>query len=672
MNRREFLRNGAVGIAMALVPSGPTLRADSGDWPVQAPTTGSVGTEPTHPLDPLTAAEIATAVSAVKASGRLAEGALFATVVLQEPPKEAVLAFGPGDPLQRQAFIVVFDRQSNRTSEAGVDLATAQLVSWQDRPNAQPHLLKDDMDLVERLVRADPQWQAAMQARGITDPDNVVFDTWGVGDLPTPAAPGTRLSRTIFFYRGGATNAYARPVEGVVAVVDLTRSQVIQIVDTGVVPLAAPDDLDAASLSPLRDRSAPVQTILPDGHGFDLQDNAVSWQNWRFRLGLHPREGLVLYTVGYQDHDRLRSILYRAALSEMVVPYADPDSTWAWRSAFDEGEYGMGRLTNSLTAGVEVPSHAAFVDAVFADDLGRAYGLPRAVALYERDGGVLWQHRNEELGRSEVRRARELVLHTQVTVGNYDYGFDWIFRQDGSLELEAQLTGILLAKGVGTGADTDGIATPIGQYVAAPNHQHFFNFRLDFDIDGTANSVVETNTRGLPAGSANPYGNAFAAEETILRHEREARRELDDAANRSWKVINPTETNSLGLHPGYMLVPGENAVPYIRPETATRQRAGFLDYHLWVTRYNPAELYAAGDYPNQAPAGDGLPAWTDQDEAIEGTDVVVWYTFGLTHIPRPEDWPVVPMERLGFRLTPFGFFTQNPTLDVPPPVPEAR
>ena len=93
----------------------------------------------------------------------------------------------------------------------------------------------------------------------------------------------------------------------------------------------------------------------------------------------------------------------------------------------------------------------------------------------------------------------------------------------------------------------------------------------------------------------------------------------------------------------------------------------FADYALWVTRYRPGELDAAGRYPNQASGGDGLPRFVAGDQSIVDTDVVVWHTFGITHIPRVEDWPVMPVHRAGFTLVPDAFFARNPALDVPLP-----
>ena len=152
-----------------------------------------------------------------------------------------------------------------------------------------------------------------------------------------------------------------------------------------------------------------------------------------------------------------------------------------------------------------------------------------AIAVYERDGGVLWKHYQFDDGPNGTnysRRARELVVSWIATVGNYDYGLNWVFKQDGRLELEAFLTGIMLAKGVtaetevehesnGNGARSWHL---VGRNVAAPHHQHFFNFRLDFDVDGAApNAVREMNVRAAPAGPDNPAMNAFVMEETPLR-----------------------------------------------------------------------------------------------------------------------------------------------------------
>jgi primary-amine oxidase len=261
-----------------------------------------------------------------------------------------------------------------------------------------------------------------------------------------------------------------------------------------------------------------------------------------------------------------------------------------------------------------------------------------------------------------------------ANLGNYEYGFNWIFHQDGTLEMEVDLTGIMAAKSVkavsGEHANHNGEAHGhrVADDVMAVHHQHFFNFRLDLDVDGAGgNSVVEMNTEALTPGPKNPYHNAFVMKETLLRSERMAKRQLNLASSRKWKIINPAVKNALGQTVGYMLLPGENSLPYAHPASSVRKRAGFMDAHLWVTQYGPAETNAAGYYVNQSRGGDGLPKWAGANRSIENKDIVVWYTMGVTHIPRPEEWPVMPVHRAGFKLTPNGFFARNPALTVPRP-----
>jgi len=123
----------------------------------------------------------------------------------------------------------------------------------------------------------------------------------------------------------------------------------------------------------------------------------------------------------------------------------------------------------------------------------------------------------------------------------------------------------------------------------------------------------------------------------------------------------------MGEPVGYKLMPGENVRPFAGPDASVTRRAGFMTRHLWVTRYDPRERYAAGEYPNQHPGGAGLPSYVQDDAPLENTDVVVWYTFGAHHVVRPEDWPVMPVVPIGFTLKPSGFFDRNPGLDVPRP-----
>jgi primary-amine oxidase len=652
-----------------------------------------------HPLSPLTEAEIQRAVEIVRAERKIAGELFFPLLALHEPTKPELRSQAAGEKIPRRASLVILDRPQRKTYEAVVDLTAGNIAKWHERADVQPTVLLGEYEKVTNIVRADPQWQAAMKKRGIEKFDEVNLDAWAPGYLQLEGVPNARLMRVLSFYRGQGTNAYGRPVEGVVVVVNLDTGKVVQLVDTGVVPVSNDPGTDFFAPNNIAPRAAPKPLVItqPEGPSFEVSSNEVRWQKWRFRYDLHPRQGLVLHTIGYEDKDaegklRVRPILHRASIAEMVVPYGDAAPTWNWRSAFDQGEYGLGRTCNSLEPGQDVPANARLIDTVFADDLGQPYVKPNSVALYEQDGGLLWKHYDETSGKAIIRRARQLVIGTVVTVGNYDYGVNWVFHQDGTLEAKVELTGILLVKGVTpqTCATCAAVIAPrreatntaskanqpleptgdqrygtlVGKSVVASNHQHIFSFRLDFDVDGGTNSVVETSVKPAPPGIDNPASNAFLHYERPLRTEKEARRDLNLQEHRRWKVFNPSVPNALGHFPGYQLEPGANCVPKLGPDSIVRKRAGYIDHHVWITRQQDDELHAAGDYPRQRAQGEGLPQWSG-DESIENQDLVMWYTMTVTHVPRAEEWPVMSAARAGFQLVPAGFFTQNPALDVP-------
>jgi primary-amine oxidase len=132
-------------------------------------------------------------------------------------------------------------------------------------------------------------------------------------------------------------------------------------------------------------------------------------------------------------------------------------------------------------------------------------------------------------------------------------------------------------------------------------------------------------------------------------------------------VASTQGRNGLGQPTAYKLQPGDNVLPLQQEDSQAYRRAGFAFKHLWVTAYDPGQRYAAGDYPNQSPGGDGLPHYARADRPLVDADVVLWYTFGSHHVVRPEDWPVMPVSYAGFHLKPVGFFDGNPALDLPRP-----
>ncbi|CAN5664507.1 primary-amine oxidase [soil metagenome] len=608
-----------------------------------------------HPLDPLSAQEIELTTSILKNTHETTSSSLFASIALLEPAKSTVLNFKPGEHFKRQAFAVIYEPSSGKTFEACVNLSDKLVSSYKEAPGSAR--VPEDANVVRAIVRADSQWQEAMRKRGIKDLNDIYISVWAPGYLP-PLQDASRILKAIFYYQGNMGNAFLRPIEGVVADVDVRQKKLVHLTDTGIVPIASPKEIKAVQ------HLKPLSIQQSEGPSFTVNGNEVHWQNWTFRFAVLPREGPVLYTVSYNDNGKVRPVLYRASCSELCVPYADPSAAWSFRDSFDVGELHLGPNTEAQEEGKDAPNNAKFFDAIIADQLGAPVNHPRALALYERDGGILWKHYDKQTKHNQALRARDLVLSYITTLGNYDYGFNWIFREDGALELETTMTGIMLAKGVPDHESDNEHGHAVEKNVEAVHHQHFFCFRLDLDVDGAANnSFIETNTKSAELNAANPHGNAFCMEEKKLRREQEAKRTINLASTRRWKVINEHSKNSLGQQTGYMLIPGENSLPYASENSYVRRRAGFMDAHVWATPYKEDEMYAAGNYPFNATKQDGLPKWTKANRSIENQDIVLWYTLGITHQPRPEEWPIMPEHRSGFKLIPNSFFSQNPSLN---------
>ena len=633
----------------------------------ELPNTLNTSASAQHPLEPLNTEEVAAAVGIVRAEHNLGEKMRFPMVVLNEPAKQAVLNFKDGDAFEREAFVIVLDNADGATYEAIVSLTAKAVKSWKHIPDVQPSIMLDEFIECEAAVKASPEFQEAIKKRGITDADLVMVDPWSAGFYGIEDEKGRRLSRALCWVRSSPTdNGYARPIEGVIPIVDLNTMEVLRVEDYGVVPLPPnPGNYSTEFVRELRTDLKPLEIVQPEGPSFEVQGHFVRWQKWQFRIGFTPREGLVIYTVGYEDQGRVRPILYRASLSDMVVPYGDPRPQHYRKNAFDVGEYGVGTLANSLTLGCDCLGEIYYFDAVMTNSRGSVVTIKNAVCMHEEDYGILWKHVDWRTDHTEVRRSRRLVVSFISTVGNYEYGFFWYFYQDGTIQYEIKLTGI-----VNTAAAAPGETPKYGSLIApqlnAPIHQHFFNVRLDMSIDGENNSVYEVNTEAEPLGSDNPYGNAFFAKSTLLATESEAQRIINPLSGRYWKIVNPSSLNSLGQPVAYKLAPGENILPFAHPDSSLIKRAGFMTKHLWVTPYQPDEQFGTGNYPNQHPGDEGLPAWTQANRSIENTDVVVWYTFAQHHVPRPEDWPVMPTSYIGFMLKPVGFFNASPAIDVPP------
>lgn len=620
-----------------------------------------------HPLEPLSAAEVQQAVDLLKGLGKITATTRFVSVALKEPSKELVHATSPKPGTSRDAHVVLFDNATNDCHQVILSLTHKSLLSWTSVPNVQPTMTIDEQVECEQAVLSSPEFKAALLRHcGTDDTGLVMVDIWSAGNYGSDEDNTLRLARPLCFLRTDPTdNGYARPIEGLRPVVDLNSMTVLRIEEHGIWPLPPEAGNYAADRVPnQRTDLRKIDITQPDGPSFTVDGYQVSWQKWKFVIGFNAREGLTLHHLRYDDDGEDRSILYRASLTEMVVPYGDPTPTQRRKNAFDVGEYGMGMCANSLELGCDCLGLIRYFDAHLCTSRGEPLMIKNAVCMHEEDFGILWKHTDRRLNVPEVRRSRRLVISSVSTVENYEYGFFWYLYQDGNIQLEVKLTGIL-SMGAFPANKKPKYGNLIAPQLYAPNHQHFFNVRLDFDLDGTNNTVQQVDVVPDPIDENNPFENAFVAQAVPMKSEKQARAHLNLETARTWKIVNSNRKNAVGESVGYKFMPGDNCFPMASKNAWWRKRAGFVDHHVWVTPYRDDECFAAGDYPNQSRGGDGLPSWTEQDRSIENADVVFWYTFGHTHIPRPEDYPVMPTAYIGFLLKPNGFFRCNPGNDVP-------
>ena len=603
-----------------------------------------------HALDPLSADEITRTVALLRAAGHLTPLSRFGTITVQPQSKNA--------PATRAARVIGHDWSRNQGFLAVVDLDRGRVSSWTVVSDEPPMRLLT-IRRAEEIAHADERWVKALRARGIdTARVSVLVSLPERAKLPREGSD--RVAHTFVWLRDGVPDGFV--VNGLTMRVNLTKGRLESFADNGA-RIAVTDSSAKRALASPRAALRPLEIRQPAGSSVTIRGNEVAWDRWTFRVGVDPRLGLEVHDVSFADAGRRRPVLYSGSISEIIAPYGDPQfNTWYPR---DEGDYGMGIYSMSSAVENDVPANSHFLSSTMHDHLGRPIVVPKAIAVYERDGGILWRHANMS------RRARQLVVSGHATIDNYDYQFNWIFGQDGAIESEVVLSGIMNVNNTPRQRDTAHVEghSQAGHLVApginAPNHQHFFSYRLDLDVDGAANTLYEVDTEAPARGAANPEGETFTMTERRLASEKNAIRDVSFSANRNWRVVNTHATNSLGQLTGYTLVPGAATPVFALPRSAPRRTGGFTEHQLWATPHAPAELYAGGEFQNLGRDWDGLSTFTNADRSLADADVVLWYTLGITHIPRPEDWPYMPAHRGSFRLVPTSFFARNPTLDVP-------
>ncbi len=627
-----------------------------------------------HPMDPLNGDEIIEAANILLRGRAAMPGAIFQSVELREPTKAEVLGLRPGSPPPPR-LATVFYRQDRKSYKTTVNLGAATFTPPALIPISDGQLGLTIQEVFDfSFAFEDADFLAALARRGIRTPAQrakVFVTPLTAGSFGLPFEDRRIVKAQMYSTEGTGINLYAKPIEGMQAIMDLDTRRVLRVLDSGVVPVpGAAHDFDEASVGArhgLRPALKPIRISQPAGVNFSFDGHFIEWQKWRFHARFDRRTGPVVSLVTY---DR-RPVLYQGTLSEIFVPYQDPDANWFYRTFMDAGEFGFGLLASPLALGLDVPENAVLLDAVVSaaipDPSVPVVPLPllRVVGVFERlTGSPAWRHFEQFAGGAYEGRAEvELVVRSISQVGNYDYLLDWVFTQNGAIRAEIGLTGINAVKAVadagGRHAHSGGgsSATPVAPQLVAPFHSHHFNFRLDVDVDGPHNTFVLGQLQQRPAPG--PRRSVWSLEERVLASENEAR--LNHGAVQ-WKVINPSRRNAWGQPTGYVVESHDLVDALLHP--ADTQRASFIEHNLWVTAHDADQRYAAGDTPNQHPGAPGLPQFVRDNASLVNRDLVLWLTLGHHHLTAAEDWPVLSRQKLSLTLKPSNFFDRNPALDL--------
>lgn len=642
---------------------------------------------PNHPLDQLSIEEVRATARIIRNHAAF-HAVKFNCITLREPRKDEYTAFKSGQVarLDRRAFAIVIDKTSGQVAEVIVNLTEGTVEETQSREDVAPTLTLEDLDVCERICRADERVIRVCREIGITDMTKVFLDAWAIG-FDDRWGMDRRLQQGLAYYRDSASdNQYAHPLDFSV-VLDTDKEEVLAVDVRLVNGERTPVPLEQHNYLPeyigngyVHDALKPIDITQPQGPSFRMEGNELHWAGYKMHIGFNYREGIVLSDVSMFDmyEQRQRDLFNRISVVEMVVPYGNPQSPHQKKHAFDVGEYGTGLMTNSLKLGCDCKGVIQYLDAVLSTADGLPAVIKNAICIHEEDNGLLYKHTDYRDGSVISARDRRLIVSQIITAANYEYAFYHIFTLDGTYKLEVKLTGMLNTYCLHSSETAAPYGTEVARGIDAHNHQHIFSLRVDPAIDGPRNSVIEQDAvaSDYPVGHPeNMYGNAFLSKPTLLKTAREGVRDYRHETSRAWAIVNPHSINPSSKKPVSYKIINNNCPPLLaKPGSMVHGRAAFARHALWVLPYRDYELFPAGDYVCQSAGQVGHPHnptivdWVerDADESIADADLVCYIQFGLTHFPRTEDFPVMPAEPVSVMLRASNFFVKNPALWVPP------
>ncbi|KKZ62943.1 primary-amine oxidase [[Emmonsia] crescens] len=648
-----------------------------------------------HPLEQLRATEIHCARDVIIQAN---PGVLiqFRSIFLEEPAKATLTSFlaaehggtlSSSTPRPPRLASVHYDTvQTDKTHdyfESVVDIGLKKEISRQNFDcSNQPSFTLDEFGAFNEACMTSPLFQEAASQFKLPEGFVIEIDPWPYGGLDH-GEPSVRYMQGLCFAKDTQkgdpnTNHYGYPIP-LIPVMDFHKREIIRVdkLATGgtgdglAYDTNSPNILDHTRPSEyvpelldvkLRTDVKPLNVLQPEGPSFQVSnDSLVEWQKWRFRVGFNPREGATIHDVHYDG----RSVLYRLSMSEMTVPYGDPRPPFHRKQAFDFGDGGAGRSANNLALGCDCLGVIKYLDGFNIDGSGQPSVAKNVVCVHEQDNGIGWKHTNFRTDRAVVTRYRELVVQFVITLANYEYVFAYKFDQAGGITFETRATGIVSVVNIDPGK-----TSPWGNVVSpgalAQNHQHIFCLRIDPAINGYRNTIFREESLPMPMDiNTNPFGNGYQVVTQPIATS--GGFDASPSTNLTVKMSNTNVLNPVSGRPvSYKFTPPATQLMLADPRSTVARRAQFAKHHVWVTTHRDGEFFAGGKFTNQSrKERDGVADAAARNDNTLDSDVVLWSVFALTHNPRVEDWPVMPIEKMEVHLRPADFFNRNPALDVP-------
>ncbi|KAF2146772.1 uncharacterized protein K452DRAFT_323862 [Aplosporella prunicola CBS 121167] len=425
-------------------------------------------------------------------------------------------------------------------------------------------------------------------------------------------------------------------------------------------PWANTDQQDTA---PPLDTSYPPISVTPGGsrYAVDKEQKYVKWMDFEFYIAFTRDTGMRIYDIKYKGE----RIIYELGLEEALAHYAGNDPIQSGTSYLDSF-YGFGPFSFELVAGYDCPSYATYLDSSFYT-VETTHIHINSICMFEQDAGYPIQRHSTSTYVS-VTKNIFFTIRNISTVGNYDYMFSYSFYMDGSIHVEVRASGYIQSAYWAHNGD---YGYQIHDALSGSMHDHVLNYKVDFDVLGTANTM--TTTTMVPVSESYPWSkgkarNTMKLQRNQIKTEDESKLLWGDNGATQFTVVNLDKPNAFGEHKGFRVLPSRGTAHLtVKDSSNLANAANWATHDLFVTRRKDTEPRAAHPYNSQ----DVNNPVVDFNEFFDGEslvqeDIVVWFNLGMHHIPHTGDLPntVFTTAHSGLQIMPLNYLSGDPSRET--------